>query len=155
MALSYAAHAGGVKIEMADLLPLLIFLNASSVTVQMQLMDKWFFMYFGCEVLGLIDSRRTRGGRPREESIKRTAREVAAHPYFRQLNQRARRYYAGAAPVPTADVRAHTRNGWPVRSHFRCYGYAHLLELPLGEYEEFVGRVVRALVAMRRYGNRD
>lgn len=123
----------------------------ASLTVQMCLMDHWFFMYFGCEVLDFIASRRPRGGRSREDNIKRISKEIAANGYFRQLNQRTRRYYAGAAPVPTADVRAHIRDGRRVRSHVRFLGYNHLLELPLTEYPEFVGRVVRVLSLLRKY----
>ena len=80
-----------------------------SLTVQMHLMDHWFFIYFWYDVLDFIVHRRPRGRRSREESIARIGREVAADPYFRKLNQRARRYYSGTTVVPTAEVRVHNR----------------------------------------------
>ena len=119
--------------------------------VEVDIMNRWLFLYFGKQVLHFIALYRPPGARSRNETIRRIAGEVAANPYFRKLNQRARRYYAEFAPVPYGEVQDHYREGYRVSGHIRLFGNQHLLELPHRTYPEFVGRVVHVLVNMRKY----
>jgi len=122
-----------------------------SLGLEMKSMSQWFFLYFGQFVLDTIAGHRPPGARPRDESIERIARKIAANPYFRKHNQRVRRYYAEMDAVPYGEVRGHIRNGFPVSSHIRFYGNRHLLELPYGAYPEFVGRIIQVLAHNRQY----
>ena len=122
-----------------------------SLTTEMRLMSSWFFLYFGGDILDLIASRRPPGGRPRDESVQRISRSIAANPYFRRINQRVRLYFSEVDGVPIGDVREHARSGRRVRGHIRHYGNQHLLELPYCRYPEFVGRVIRQLANMRKF----
>lgn len=122
-----------------------------SLASELGMLSNFFFLYYGGKVLDHIVYHRPPGARPSDESIRRIAKEVAAHPYFRKLNQRARRYYAEFASVPTGEVREHYREGYRVSGHVRLFGNQHLLELPHSTYPEFVSRIIHTLAKARKY----
>ena len=122
-----------------------------SLCLEMRSMSQWFFLYFGQFVLDFIARHRPPGARPRDESIRRIAREIAADARFRKLNQRVRRYYAEMDAVPYGEVQGHVRNGFRVARHLRFHGNRHMLELPYGAYPEFVGRIILVLANNRQY----
>ncbi len=54
---------------------------------------------------------------------------VSEHPYFWRQSQKARQWYAQYNEVPVAEVKAHVREGRPVRGHRRLLGFEHLTNL--------------------------
>ena len=123
----------------------------TSLASELGMLSNFFFLYYGEKLLDMIALYRPPGARPTDASVRRAAREVAANPYFRKLNQRARRYFADFAEVPYGEVQDHYREGYRVSGHLRFFGNHHLLDLPFRSYPEFVGRVIHVLATNRQY----
>ena len=112
------------------------------------------FRYYGDQLTEYIDELCRRYRVPTHRTPLWAARRLASNPYFWRLSQKARRYFAEFNDVPTVLVQSHIRKGRQVREHFRLLGNAHLLALPLDEFDLVVGEVLKLIAEGKHHKRR-